>query len=134
MVSKDRRSESTRGNRARHGGRVVLSLDVDPSVRDALRDRAAAAGVSMAEYLANALAQPERSYDTAAANTAQPLAQVSYRLAQATQALDRADADAASEEIAAARRIVAESLVALRRRHAEEVRDADQPRRGGWSG
>ena len=61
MVSKDKRSSKPEGTRARHGGRVVLSLDVEPRVRDALRDRATAAGVSMAEYIANAVARPERS-------------------------------------------------------------------------
>ena len=52
MVPKGKRGSKTQ----RHGGRVVLSLDVEPRVRDAFRERAAAAGVSMAEYLSNALA------------------------------------------------------------------------------
>lgn len=119
---------------SRHGGRVVLSLDVERHVRDSLRDRAAAAGVSMAEYLSNALAEPDRPYATSAAATAQPLAQISYRLAQVTQALDRGDVRAARADVDATKGIVAEALVALRKAHADEARVNDSRRSGGWTG
>ncbi|HEY1656013.1 MAG TPA: hypothetical protein VGF86_12965 [Candidatus Tumulicola sp.] len=105
----------------------MLSLDVEPHVRDALRERAASAGVSMAEYLSNALAEPERDYATGPLEIAQPLTQISYRIAQAAQALARNDAAAVAEELAVARRIVAEAMAPLRRRHAEEAR-ANDPR------
>lgn len=134
MVSKDIRPTQPENNRTRHGGRVVLSLDVEPRVRDALRDRATAAGVSMAEYLANALAQPERSYVTSAVEIAQPLAQISYRLAQATQMLRNGQPTAAADELDAARRVVAEAMIALRRQHSEEYGAHERRRGGGWNG
>jgi hypothetical protein len=117
---------------ARHGGRVVLSLDVEAHVRDALRDRAATAGVSMAEYLGNAFAEPERAYNTTAVEIAQPLAQMSYLLAQAGQALERGDVGSAKNDIAAAKCIVAEAMIPLQRRHSADVRAADSRRGGGW--
>lgn len=128
-VSKKRESDGSR-----HGGRVVLSLDVEPRVRDALRERASFASVSMAEYLGNALAQPERAYATGAVEVAQPLAQVSYRISQALQDLERGDIVAATCELEAARRVVSEALIPLRRRHEEEVRGHDRRRGGGWTG
>ncbi len=88
----------------------------------------------MAEYLANALAEPERSYATAAVEIAQPLAQVSYRLAQVECAVRDGNVDAALGEIRTARRIIADALVPLRRQHAEEVRLSDCRRGGGWTG
>jgi len=118
----------------RHGGRVVLSLDVELRVRDALRERAASAGVSMAEYVSNALAEPERSYATSAVEIAQPLAQVSYRISQVVQALKRTDVDAAIVELDAAKQIVSDALVPLRRRHDQDVRVNDRRRGGGWTG
>ena len=127
-------SQKRRGCGTRHGGRVVLSLDVEARVRDALRERAALAGVSMAEYIGNAVAQPERSYATAAAEIAQPLAQVSYRIAQATDALTRGDVGVATSELDAARRLASDALIPLRRQHDEEVRTNDRRRGGGWSG
>lgn len=134
MVSKDKRSSKPEGTRARHGGRVVLSLDVDPRVRDALRDRATASGVSMAEYIANAVARPEPSYPTRAVEIAQPLTQISYRLAQATRAMESSDVALASDELAAAKRIAADALISLQRRHVEEVRSSDPRCGGGWTG
>lgn len=134
MVSKDKRPPSSGSGSSRHGGRVVLSLDVEPNVRDALRGRAAASGVSMAEYLANAIVRPERSYATASAEIAQPLTQVSYRLAQAARALDREDVTTAATELDAARKIAAEAMASLCRRHAEETRGNDSRRGGGWNG
>jgi len=135
MVPKGKTGSKKRGgNGNRHGGRVVLSLDVDARVRGALRERAAMAGLSMAEYLGNALAQPERTYATAAVEIAQPLAQVSYRIAQAADALKRVDVSAATSELDAARRIASDALVPLRRQHDEEVRTNDRRRGGGWSG
>lgn len=134
MVSKDKQFGQSKRPRTRHGGRVVLSLDVDPKVRDALRARAAATGVSMAEYLANALVRPARSYATAAVEIAQPLAQISYRLAQAARALDSGDAEPAKVEVDMARRIAAEAMLPLNRQHAAEVHANDGRRSGGWIG
>jgi len=134
MVSKDIRSTTPENTGTRHGGRVVLSLDVEPHVRDALRDRAAAAGVSMAEYLANALAQPERSYLTSAVDVAQPFAQISYYLAQAAQKLRSSNPNAAAVEIDLARRIVGEAMIAQRRQHSAEYSAQNTRRLGGWNG
>jgi hypothetical protein len=134
MVSKDSASKKPRHTDARHGGRVVLSLDVEPKTRDALRDRAAAAGVSMAEYLANALARPERQYVTAAVEIAQPLTHVSYRLAQIELAVRDFDTATALDEIGAVKRVIAEALAPLQRQHVDEVRRTDRRRGGGWTG
>jgi len=121
-------------NSKRHGGRVVLSLDVEPRVRDAIRERAALAGVSMAEYINNAVARPARSFATAAAEIAAPLTMLSYRIARAREALRTGDAAALSRELDDAQRDVAEALRPLARPHAEEVRQHDRRRTGGWSG
>jgi hypothetical protein len=121
-------------NTKRHGGRVVLSLDVEPRVRDAIRERAALAGVSMAEYISNAVARPARSFATAAAEIAAPLTMLSYRIARAREALRTGDAAALSRELDDARRDVAEALRPLARHHAEEVRQRDRRRTEGWSG
>jgi uncharacterized protein (DUF885 family) len=118
----------------RHGGRVVLSLDVEPRVREAIRERAALAGVSMAEYISNAIARPARSFATAAAEIAQPLTMLSYRIARAQEALRTGDAAALSRELDDARRDVAAALRPLTAPHAEEVRRLDRRRTGGWSG
>lgn len=118
----------------RHGGRVVLSLDVEPRVRDAIRERAALAGVSMAEYISNAVARPVRSFATAAAEIVQPLTMLSYRIARAQEALRTGDAAALSHELEDARRDIAEALRPLAAPHAEEVRRRDRRRTGGWSG
>lgn len=118
----------------RHGGRVVLSLDVEPGVRDALRERAALAGVSMAEYVSVALARPNRVFATACAEVAQPLAQLSYRISRAQQAAAAGDHSAVDAELDVARRIAAEAMRPLATPHAEEVRSGDRRRAGGWSG
>jgi hypothetical protein len=123
-----------RVNTKRHGGRVVLSLDVEPGVRDAIRERAALAGVSMAEYISNAVARPARSFATAAAEIAVPLTMLSYRIARAGEALRTGDAAALSRELDDARRDVSEALRPLARPHAEEIRHRDRRRAGGWSG
>ena len=134
MVPKGNRSTSADKSQSRHGGRVVLSLDVEPHVRESLRQRAAGVGVSMAEFVSNALAEPERSYATDAAELAQPLAQISYHLAQLTQALGRGDLAAATADLEAAKRILTTAMMPLRRKHAEQVRANDPRRSGGWTG
>jgi len=118
----------------RHGGRVVLSLDVKPCVRDALRERAAVAGVSMAEYVSVALAQPNRAFATALAELAQPIAQLSYRISSAQQAVAAGDHSTVAAELELARRIAAEAMRPLVAPHAEEARTGDRRRAGGWSG
>jgi hypothetical protein len=123
-----------RVNTKRHGGRVVLSLDVEPRVRDAIRERAALAGVSMAEYISNAVARPARSFATAAAEIAVPLTMLSYRIARAREALRTGNAAALSRELDDAQRDVAEALRPLVGPHAEEARQHDRRRTGGWSG
>ena len=130
MVPKGKRGTKTQ----RHGGRVVLSLDVEPRVREALRDRAAASGVSMAEYLSNALAEPERLYATAAAETSQPLTITAYHLRQALAALEDDDPDRARSELQAAVHVIAAALKPLERSHADEIRSIDRRRAGGWTG
>ncbi len=130
MVPKGKRESKTQ----RHGGRVVLSLDVEPRVRDALRERAALAGVSMAEYVSVALAQPSRAFATTSAEIAQPLAQLSYRISRAQHAAAAGDHEDAATELESARRIVAEAMRPLVAPHAEEVRSGDRRRAGGWSG
>jgi len=129
MVPKGNRSKTTR-----HGGRVVLSLDVDPRVRDALRERAALAGVSMAEYISVALAQPYRAFATASAELAQPLVQISYRICRALHSAAACDHQTVFAELELARRIVAEAMGPLGAPHSEQVRSGDRRRAGGWSG
>lgn len=116
----------------RHGGRIVLSLSVPPEVRDAVRARAAAAGVSMAAYLANAIARPERTYATASAETAQPLTQAGYRIVRALAALEADDHDATRAMLVEAQRILAHALLPLAREHDREVRLSDSA--GAWTG
>ncbi len=130
MVPKGKRGSKTQ----RHGGRVVLSLDVEPRVRDALRERAAAAGVSMAEYLSNALSQPERLYATTAAEVAQPLTITSYHLRQVLAALEGDDPDRVRSELQVAVGVIAAALKPLERAHADEIRSVDRRRAGGWTG
>jgi len=129
MVPKGKRLATTR-----HGGRVVLSLDVEPKIRELLRERAAAAGVSMAEYVSVALAQPNRAFATASAEIAQSLVQLSYRISRARQAAGADDHLVVAAELELARRIVAEAMRPLAAPHAEEVRSGDRRRAGGWSG
>lgn len=129
MVPKGKRfSKST----TRHGGRVVLSLDVEPQVREALRERAAGCGVSMAEYLANALAMPDRLHATASAAQAQVLAHISYEIARARESIATADDAALVSALEAMRIVVADTLRPLASSHAEEVRSLDRRRAGGW--
>jgi len=130
MVPKGIRVSSTQ----RHGGRVVLSLDVKPRVRDALRERAAAAGVSMAEYVSVALAQPDRVFATASVEMAQPLAQLSYRISRAQEAAAAGDHSTVAAELELAQRIAAKAMRPLVAPHADEARSGDRRRAGGWSG
>jgi N-acyl-L-homoserine lactone synthetase len=130
MVPKGRRGSKTQ----RHGGRVVLSLDVEPRVRDALRERAALAGVSMAEYVSVGLAQPSRIFATTSVEIAQPLAQLSYRISRAQQAAATGDHQTVAAELELARRTVAEAMRPLAAPHAKEIRSDDRRRAGGWSG
>lgn len=126
---------STNGKRAgrpRHGGRVTLSLTVPLEVRDALHARARRFGVSLAEYVANALAEPERAYDTPALRKAIPLHTVSLHLALMRRALQRDDFEALGANLADAHRVVAETLRPLRRSHVAEVRATDPRKAGGW--
>jgi hypothetical protein len=129
MVPKGKRLGTTR-----HGGRVVLSLDVEPKVRELLRERAALAGVSMAEYVSVALAQPNRAFATTSAEMVQPLAQLSYRIARAQQAAATGDHSAVAEELEFARRVAADAMRPLATLHAEDARSGDRRRAGGWSG
>lgn len=130
MVPRGKRGSKTQ----RHGGRVVLSLDVEPKVRETLRERAALAGVSMAEYVSVALARPERMFATTAAEMVQPLAQLSYRISLAQQAAALGDHSTVAAELELARRIAAEAMRPLVAPHSEEARSGDRRRAGGWSG
>lgn len=130
MVPKGKRGSKTQ----RHGGRVVLSLDVEPRVCDALRERAALAGVSMAEYVSVAIARPERPFATESAEIAQPLTALSYRIARSQAALSAGETDSLARELSDAQRIIAEALRPLNASHVEEVRERDRRRAGGWSG
>ena len=131
MVPKGKRIAKHTG---RHGGRVVLSLDVERRVRDSIRERAALAGVSMAEYVSNAIARPERSFATASAEIVQPLTALSYRIARAQDALRASNIEAALRELNDAQRDVAGALRPFTAPHAEEVRRRDRRRSGGWGG
>ena len=131
MVPKGKRS-STYGSR--HGGRVVLSLDVEPHVRDALRERAAASGVSMAEYLANALAEPDRLFATPSASSAQVLAQLSYEIARAREGAVAAENAGLVLALDKMRSVIVDALRPLSQFHREEVHALDRRRAGGWSG
>jgi len=129
MVPKGKRAKATR-----HGGRVVLSLDVEPRVRDALRERAALAGVSMAEYVSVALAHPDRVFATASAEIVQPLVEISYRISRALNAAYSGHHPNVSTELELARRVVAMAMIPFAAPHAEKVRSGDRRRVGGWSG
>lgn len=130
MVPKGKLGSKTQ----RHGGRVVLSLDVEPHVREALRERAEAAGVSMAEYFRNAIAEPERLYATNPAQIARPLAIVSYHVSRALIAVEGNDLSYALDELRVARGAIAGALRPLERAHAEEIQSLDRRRAGGWKG
>lgn len=119
---------------SRHGGRVVLSLDVEPYVRDALRERAAANGVSMTEYVTNALANPDRMFATPSAAHAQVLTRISYEIARAREALDSADNETLVAALQSVRKSIADALRPLARSHDEEVRSLDRRCAGGWTG
>jgi hypothetical protein len=119
---------------SRHGGRVSLSVAVPPEVRNALRDRANALGVSLAEYITNAFAQPQRLYDTAALKQAKPLTDIDYRLRQLVAALHRGDISGArsfADEIA---QIVQTAVTPLARQHRTEISADDDRIAGGWHG
>jgi len=131
MVPKGKRNAM---RTSRHGGRVVLSLDVEPQVRDALRERAATSGVSMAEYLTNALALPDLLHATESAAQAQVLARISYEIARAREAISSADDAALVSALETVRTVIAEALRPLARSHSEEVRSLDRRRAGGWVG
>lgn len=131
MVPKGKRIAKQSG---RHGGRVVLSLDVEPHVRDALRERAAASGVSMAEYLSNAIAIPDRLYATESADQAHALTRISYEIARLRDAIDSVDIATLLSALEGMRRITVDALRPLARSHAREVRSLDRRRAGGWTG
>lgn len=130
MVPKGKRGSKTQ----RHGGRVVLSLDVERSVRDALRERASHAGVSMAEFLRNAIAEPEKLYMTNAAQIARPMTAISYHVNRALAALADGAVGEAMSQLEAARRAMAEFLRPLERAHSDEIHERDRRRAGGWTG
>ena len=131
MVPKGKRS-ATLGNR--HGGRVALSLDVESEVRDALRERAAASGVSMAEYVANAIATPVRLFATPSAAQAEILVRLSYEIARARIAIASRDNKALAASLESARVILADALRPLSQSHGDEIHSLDRRRAGGWSG
>lgn len=131
MVPKGKRITKQTG---RHGGRVVLSLDVEPHVRDTLRERAAASGVSMAEYLTNALAMPDGLHATESAAQAQLLAQISYEVARMRDAVASAHNESLLSALENMHRIIVNALRPLARSHEKEVRSLDRRRAGGWTG
>ena len=117
---------TTPRKRSHHGKRVVLSIDLERDARDALRERAAAAGVSLTAYVRNAIALPERVYQTTAADLARPLMDISAALAHLRRILlARGDADALAQ-LDAARHVLAQAMLPLSRRHDAEVR-ANKP-------
>lgn len=94
--------------------------------------RAGASGVALGEYVANALLERKTPLP-AMAHVVAPLGQVSYRLIQIAEALDRGDVIAAKSDVETARRIIAQALLPLRRQHAQEVHELH--RHGEeWSG
>jgi len=117
----------------RHGGRVVLSLDVESDVRDALRSRAKHAGVSMAEYVASMLIEGPAPHRQGIARIAQPLAAVSYRLEQMADARRQDDINALDREVGEACAIVADALRSLKSDHDAEVGRFDRER-NEWEG
>lgn len=119
---------------SRSGGRVMLSVAILPEVRQALHARAAAAGVSIAEYVANAIAEPGRIFATEPAAIAKPLSDLSYRLSQIKHATDRNDSDALHLHLNASIEIVSKALLPLGREHMESVHERDERLAGGWHG
>lgn len=108
--------------RKRSERRAVLHMEVPREAREAFFRRAHAAGVSGPEYLANALAHPERTYHTDAVLIAKPLADISYRLARALDALRKGDLEVGVRFVVESQRAVADSLSTLRRAHDAGVR------------
>lgn len=88
----------------------------------------------MPDYIANAFAQPERLYSTDAVAVVKPLSDVSYRLAQMKQAIERDDADAVRLHLYASMRIVSDALLPLCRSHVEQIHERDERLGGGWRG
>jgi hypothetical protein len=147
----------------RHGGTVVLSLSLQPAVRQTFRMRAKIAGVSMAryfasavagcegrfvldlpkdaefelqaradaagvsisDYVAHALAQPQRSYATPSAETARPITKATDGIARALDLLQARDPRAAAEELTRTLDALRAILRPLARRHDAEVRRAE---------
>jgi hypothetical protein len=87
----------------------------------------------MAQFLKNALAEPERSYVTEASTLAQPLTKIAYQLARIGQSIAEGDPEAATAEVLLAQRLAADALLPLRRQHEAEVRRSERCR-SGWSG
>ena len=113
---------ATPTKRSHHGTRVVLSIDLERDARDALRERAAAAGVSLTAYVRNAIALPERAYQTSAADLARPLMDISAALAQLRRILVAHGNPEALAALDAARHVLAQALFPLSRQHDAEVR------------
>jgi len=128
MQSKDAMSvqrEVLRGEKPRKGSpakkRVALHMEVEPEAREAFFRRARAAGLSGPDSFRDALAFPERVYDTDALRIAKPLADISYRLVRLADVVNRNELDAARWYVDEIRRIVVEAMRPLRSEHDEEV-------------
>ena len=129
MQSDDAKSTAERAlkgeqpKRKRSERRAVLHMEVSREAREAFFRRVRAAGVSGPEYFAHAIARPERTYHTDAVLIAKPLADISYRLSRAVDALRKGDVPAGIAAVVEAQRVVASALSPLRRAHDESVRD-----------
>jgi len=127
---------AVRGGASRRSKRetVVLALDVEPEVRESLRNRARSLGVSLTEYMRALAAGNAAPHHVSLARIAQPLAAVAYRLSLIAEARAHGDHDALDKEIMAARTIVVDSLAVLAKEHASEGRRVERNRPNPWEG
>lgn len=88
----------------------------------------------MAEFLRNAIAEPEKLYMTNAAQIARPMTAISYHVNRALAALADGAVGEAMSQLEAARRAMAEFLRPLERAHSDEIHERDRRRAGGWTG
>lgn len=120
-----RKSRKSRGSRrAAH----VIAADVIADEYAAIVEHARVGGYeSLAEYARAVCLAPKAIYDTDQARIAKPLADVSYRVARARDALQRGDLTAVAAHIEEIRVTVSEALRPLSRTHERTVRKHGTP-------
>lgn len=110
--------------------KAMFSVRLPRELRDGLRTAAHLNGITIEEYVTTVFAG--RSFDTAAAHLAKPLADMSYHLSRVRAALNNADLDAARAELLQTLHVVTESLRSLRTEHDYDVAAAKRTNSGSW--